>query len=76
MFAFLENFLQEWTRRSQDDFVRLHLLTILTHQSYIREIFVILQFLKSRIHILFELIPLHNVLFGQYDGPVVFWLWP
>ena len=52
MFAFLDHFLKEWTRSSQYDFVSLHLLTILTHQSYISEFFVISQFSKSKIDIL------------------------
>ena len=29
--------------------------------------------LKVR-HVAFQVAPVHNVLIGQYDGPVVFWL--
>ena len=44
----------------------LHLLTILTNQSYISELFVVSQFHKSRIHILFEVIPLQTKFFWPF----------
>ena len=71
VFAFLENFLKEWTWRSQDDFVSLNLLAILTDQSDISELFVFSKFPKSRIDIFLESIPLQT---SYRQGGTSWWL--
>ena len=66
MFAPLEYFLKEGTWSSQDDFVCLQLLTILTCQSHISELLVVLQTSKSRTDVLIEVIPLQTEFYWHH----------
>ena len=58
--ALLAHFLKKWTWRGHDAFVSLHMLTILTYEGDIREIFVVSQIPKHRTAIILEVIPLHT----------------
>ena len=65
MLNLLEKDLEEWTGRSQDHLVCFHLVTILTDQGHIRELFVISETSKCSIDIFFKVIPLQTQLFGH-----------
>ena len=67
MFAVSKYLLKERTWRSQDKFVCLHLLAILTCQGHISEILVISQASKSTIGILLEVIPLQTEFFWHHN---------
>ena len=71
MFALPEYFLKEGTWSSQDNFVRLYLLTILTCQGHIGELLFVSQISKSRIYIFLKVIPLKAKFFrhGKQEIP-------
>ena len=63
MFDSLKHLIKEWTGGCQDNLVCLHLMTILTCQGHISELFLIFQTAKGTVDIFFEVIPLHPKLF-------------
>ena len=63
MFVSLQQFLEEWTWSSQDHLVCSQLLTILTDQSHISEVFVFFQISEGKCYIFLEVIPLETKLF-------------
>ena len=68
----VEEVLKERTGCCQDHLVGLYLLTILTSQGHISELFVLSQISKCRIDILLKIVPLQTKLF-RHDEPSVCW---
>ena len=63
MLVLLQKVEEEWAGSNENHLVRLHLLTILTGQGHISEMFVLSQISKGGFNIFLEIVPLEAQLF-------------